>query len=518
MPDVRAFLRPCRPGSSTECPRRRVRSWRHPPRGGCRIFRRWPAWSDPYPQYTPEKVAWRKNPARRTFMRLKSSGGDERDVVVLLVRTVPAHVGDDGGEQIAGRKRAVATEGIDQALFAEFFERGIERLGDAVGVKDEGVARLQLALADFAVPLLKGAEDGGRGMQGFDPGICPKHEAAQVAAIRIADAAGSVVILGEKERGEGSVGRVFEEKPVDSAQQTQRIIAVDGALAAQIRLEIGHKERGGNAFSGNVADDEAQAIVDEAEEIVVVAPNLAGLLADAGVVERRELREILRKQARLHALGDFEFLGGTLLGFEAPLVLAALGFDAAGYFVEADQGEKIAVGIPEAAEGAAPDGIGLLGREFSGARFVRQNAPAALQALQAGCAGEFHSAAAPFAELAHHIFGDEGKVSVAADELVVGGVAFGSGQGEMRFAVGRREHGPGAARAVAGVEDQLESEGVHVEVDAALEITDKDGGGLQAEEGRVRRGVREFRHLLRARHGGYYKAPGSIWASFFSWP
>lgn len=105
------------------------------------------------------------------WTRLEDFGGDQGDVVVLFVGTEVAEFGDDGGEKVAGRERLVAAEGGDEALFAKLFESGTEGFGDAVGVQSEDVAGVELALADFAVPIVEGAEDGGSGVQGFDGGI-----------------------------------------------------------------------------------------------------------------------------------------------------------------------------------------------------------------------------------------------------------------------------------------------------------------------------------------------------------
>ncbi len=87
-------------------------------------------------------------------------------------------------------------------------------------------------------------------------------------------------------------------------------------------------------------------------------------MADSGVIQRGKLREILREEPRLDARGDFDFLRGALLGFEALLLGVALGFNGVGDFVEADEREEIAIGIAEAAEDAAPDGAGSIVRRF----------------------------------------------------------------------------------------------------------------------------------------------------------
>jgi hypothetical protein len=40
-------------------------------------------------------------------------------------------------------------------------------------------------------------------------------------------------------------------------------------------LQVGHEESGGDAFAGDVPDDEAEFVLAEIEEVVVVASDLA---------------------------------------------------------------------------------------------------------------------------------------------------------------------------------------------------------------------------------------------------
>ena len=167
-------------------------------------------------------------------------------------------------------------------------------------------------------------------------------------------------------------------------------------------------------------------------------------MADSGVIQRGKLGEILREEARLDARGDFDFLCGALLGFEALLLGVALGFNGVGDFVEADQGEEIAVGIAEAAEDAAPDGAGRIVRRFGMRGIVGEDTDAVLEALEAGRAGEIYAAGSPFAEFGSDVFGYESDVGVTADEFVIGGVAVGDGKSEIGLTIGRGDDGPAA--------------------------------------------------------------------------
>jgi len=305
----------------------------------------------------------RKDSGQGGYQRLEDFGCDQGDVVVLCMGAVLADVVDNGGNEFAGREGMVAAERGDEAFFAKLFEGGIEGFGDAVGVKGESVARVELALANFAIPIVEGTEDSGGGVQGFDGGIGAENQRGEMAAVGEAEAARGVVVFGEEERGKGTIGRIFAEQLIDGAEEAERIVAMDGALAAEIGLEIGHEQRGGDAFAGDVADDKAETIVAEAEEVVIIAADLACLMADSGVIERGKFGKILREEAGLDLRGDFDFLGGAAFGFESLLLGAALGFDGLGDFVEADEGEEIAVWIAETAEYAAPDGAGgVVGR------------------------------------------------------------------------------------------------------------------------------------------------------------
>lgn len=158
-----------------------------------------------------------------------------------------------------------------------------------------------------------------------------------MAAVDVADAAGDVIVYGEKQRREGTAWGVFAKKLIDGAEKTLRVVASNDALAAKIGLQIGHEQGGGDALAGNIADDEAEAVVAEAEKVVVVAADLAGLMANSSVIEGAELGEVLREEPRLNAGGDFNFLGGPALGFEAFLMGPALGLDRVSDFVKAHE-------------------------------------------------------------------------------------------------------------------------------------------------------------------------------------
>ena len=144
----------------------------------------------------------------------------------------------------------------------------------------------------------------------------------------------------------------------------------------------------------------------------------------------------MREETSLDLFGDFDFLGGTALGFEPLGKGAALRFDGVGDLVEAHQRKRIAVGILEASKDAAPNRSVLRG----GRRCVRQMRSAhvdfILETLQARRELETDAALAPFAVLGNYILGDESDVRGLADELALFRAGFWRDEREVRGAVG----------------------------------------------------------------------------------
>src|SRR5712671_1574015 len=187
-------------------------------------------------------------------------------------------------------------QGFDQAVFAELLVGGVVGFGDAVGVESESVPHTKLTFSNFAIPILEDSQHRGGGLEALDGVIAVEQKSGEMAAIGVTQAAGGVVVFGEKEGGERAVGSVVAEELVHGTQEALGLIESDGTLAAQIGLEIGHQESGGDSFSGNVADDEAEAVAAETEEVVVITTDLAGLNTKAGVFEGFERRLRLREE------------------------------------------------------------------------------------------------------------------------------------------------------------------------------------------------------------------------------
>src|SRR5689334_24105655 len=95
-----------------------------------------------------------------------------------------------------------------------------------------------------------------------------------------------------------------------------------------------------------------------------------------------------------------------------------------------------------------------------------------LEATEARIDREANAARAPFAEFGEDIFGDKRDLCGPADQLVLLGIALGRDEGEVRGAVGRRDGNEIASGKffIAGVEDKVEAELVHIEGETAVEV------------------------------------------------
>src|SRR5271166_6031472 len=90
----------------------------------------------------------------------------------------------------------------------------------------------------------------------------------------------------------------------------------DGALAAQIRLQIRHQQRTGNSFSCNVTQHQPESILTQMQKVVIVSTDLVGLNAYTPIVECSQGRKALREQSGLYLFGNLQFMSQAPLRFE----------------------------------------------------------------------------------------------------------------------------------------------------------------------------------------------------------
>src|SRR5882762_3053384 len=167
-------------------------------------------------------------------------GNDQRDVVVLFLRAELLNLSNNRVHRALRRKPAIAPQRFNQAPFAEFLLLRVVGFGDAISVKRERVSSAKPALANRAIPFLEDPQHGRRGLEPFQSVIAPEEQSGEMPAIRVAQTPRVVVIFGEEKRGERTVRRIFAKELVHGAQEALRLVHGNGALAAQIRLQICH--------------------------------------------------------------------------------------------------------------------------------------------------------------------------------------------------------------------------------------------------------------------------------------
>ena len=108
------------------------------------------------------------------------------------------------------------------------------------------------------------------------------------------------IVLGIKECGVAVVGRSVEEHLVDARDESRDIVARAHGVRAQGCLQAGHREGGGDAFAGDVAEGNAKLAIRQSEKIVVVPANTKSGAAAAEVVEAGNPGQSLREEALLY--------------------------------------------------------------------------------------------------------------------------------------------------------------------------------------------------------------------------
>lgn len=376
---------------------------------------------------------------------------------------------------------------MNEAAFAKFFVLVVESFGDAIGIERQSIARVKGAFADFAIPFSEDAKDSGGGLKAIQGAVAAQDQRGKVTAIGVAKAAGRNVVIRIEKSSEGSVGRVLGEQLVDGLKKALGLVERNGALAAEIGLEIGHQESGSDTFAGNVADDETEAVRAEVQEIVVVTADGASGMAVTRIVQPANRRTDLREKAALDFVGDFEFLSGAAFGIELGGGGPTLGFEGMGHFVEADDGKDVTVHVAKTRDDAAPDG--RLGAEDGGVglRWTRALLEIVFEALEAGSGVKADAALGPFLKFSYDIFSDEHDVGRTADELVFGSGWFRNDEGENRGTVGRSNSDEAFAGLQLGVVGEVKAELVNKEADATVVVAHEDVDALDAEVRRLGR-------------------------------
>ena len=86
-------------------------------------------------------------------------------------------------------------------------------------------------------------------MEPLEGAIFPEQKRAQMPAIYIAQAPLKVVVFGKEQGGIGAVARILVEQAIYQLQKALWLIEGNGALAAQVGLQIGHQQSSCNALA-----------------------------------------------------------------------------------------------------------------------------------------------------------------------------------------------------------------------------------------------------------------------------
>src|SRR6185312_6474089 len=221
------------------------------------------------------------------------------------------------------------------------------------------------------------------------------------------------------------------------------------------------------------------------EKIVVVAPDLSRLRADARIVQGLQWRQSLGKEPGLHLLGNFQLLRPAPLRLLPLRSRAALRFHFTYEIVARNQGKRISVQVVEPRENAAPQG-------------------------RLGGMMKVHSALLPLLELGNYVFGDKHAMAAASNQLGIFRVALRCDQRENRVPIGRRHRQRPSCRFIAVVHHDRKSKLVAIKLQTALLIAHKD---VDAEKPKIRimpiepDHVAAHRNLLRktTHCGGLYR-------------
>src|SRR5262245_36712798 len=247
----------------------------------------------------------------------------------------------------------MAPQRLGEALLAELLAGLALRFGDSVRVERQRVAWSEFALREFTRPVFEEPNYRGGGFQPLHAVVVPEHECWQVPAVRVPQAPGTVIVLGEEQGGVGPRGSTLAEQLVHRREERQWFRR-DGALPAQVGLQVGHQQRRGDPLPRDVTNHKAEPVAAQVQEVVIVAANLARLDAHASVLECADGRHGLRKQPGLYLTRDVELVSDAALRLRSFGDLAALQLDLTGDGIHADQRKRVPIGVLEDRQRATP--------------------------------------------------------------------------------------------------------------------------------------------------------------------
>src|SRR5579863_607556 len=92
-----------------------------------------------------------------------------------------------------------------------------------------------------------------------------------MTAVRVAQLARMIVVFSEEEGGVVTLSGIPVKRLMHGSQEPLRLLPRRRALAAQIRLEIGHQQSGRHALVDDIANHQPKPSIAQIKEVVVVA-------------------------------------------------------------------------------------------------------------------------------------------------------------------------------------------------------------------------------------------------------
>lgn len=213
-----------------------------------------------------------------------------------------------------------ATDDVEPAIVGEFFAGSVEGLDDAVSEEDKRVTGLQRHFGGGESSFGSNAKWERGGFEALCRRVCAADDRGIVAGVDVGEAAGRGIVFSEDGGGEALAAEAMGASVVIEADGEFAEGQIFGGDGAQAGLQGGHKERGGNAFAGDVGHDEHELaaggrIARGIEGVVIVAGD--GILRTG--VERdfriRNRRRSGGNEPSLDFAGDFEIaFHGDLVG------------------------------------------------------------------------------------------------------------------------------------------------------------------------------------------------------------
>jgi hypothetical protein len=218
----------------------------------------------------------------------------------------------------------------------------------------------------------------------------------------------------------------------------------------------------------------------QAEKIVIVSADFAGLNTYSGILKRLHLRQDLGKQPRLHLFCDLQFVSRAPLGFQLGRNGTPLRFNGTADFIETHQRKGVVVEVLKARKYSAPDRRLVPEKQRllcdPGRRLLQVlNAPQPRRVMKAD------SALSPFAVFGGNVFRNKNNLRRPSDEFVLFGLRFRHDQVEHCRSVWWRDAYPPPAGLKDHIRNQPEPKLIYIELQAFLQIADKNVNRLNPE-------------------------------------